>query len=180
MRKLIILDRDGVINFDSDDFIKSPDEWRAIPGSLDAIRRLCESGYTVTVASNQSGVARGLFSLSCLNDINSKMLIEARDAGGEIDRIAVCPHGPLDGCECRKPKPGLLRQLASFYNVNLADVVVVGDSLRDVEAARSAGATPYLVRSGKSLNVQNVGNTPVFSDLSEAVDSLLHASGVVA
>lgn len=180
MSKLIILDRDGVINVDSDDFIKSPDEWHAIPGSLDAIRRLCEHGYTVTVASNQSGVARGLFTSSILDDIHNKMLAEVRQAGGVIDRIAVCPHGPNEGCECRKPKPGLLRQLAEYYGVELTGVMMIGDSLRDVETARCAGATPCLVRSGKPLSRRDVGTTPVFPDLAAAVDSVLHAKGVVA
>jgi D-glycero-D-manno-heptose 1,7-bisphosphate phosphatase len=147
--KLIILDRDGVINVDSDQFIKSPDEWRPIPGSLEAIARLNQWGWRVVVASNQSGVGRGLFGMDTLNAINDKMVKSLAQVGGRLDAIFFCPHSADSTCDCRKPKPGMLLQIAERFNVELTDVPVVGDSLRDLQAAVAAGAKPYLVLTGK-------------------------------
>lgn len=148
-RGLVVLDRDGVINEDSDAFIKSAEEWNALRGSIEAIASLCRAGYTVAVASNQSGLARGLFDHAALADMHDKLsgLVEA--AGGAIDRIVICPHGPDDGCDCRKPAPGMLEQLAAHYGIDMAGVPVVGDAIRDLEAARAVGARPILVRTGK-------------------------------
>ncbi|MDX9885853.1 D-glycero-beta-D-manno-heptose 1,7-bisphosphate 7-phosphatase [Thauera sp.] len=147
--KLIILDRDGVINVDSDQFIKSPDEWKPIPGSLEAIARLNQWGWRVVVASNQSGVGRGLFGMDTLNAINDKMVRSLAQVGGRLDAIFFCPHAADSTCDCRKPKPGLLLQIGERFNVDLAGVPVVGDSLRDLQAAVAAGAKPYLVLTGK-------------------------------
>ena len=145
---LLILDRDGVINKDSADFVKSPGEWLPLPGSIGAIASLSRAGYTVTVASNQSGLARGLFGRSALRAMHRKFRALVAAEGGQVDRIVVCPHGPDHSCSCRKPKPGLLTRLARHYNTTLDGVPVVGDSLRDLQAAASAGATPILVRTG--------------------------------
>jgi len=174
--KLIILDRDGVINHDSDDFIKSPEEWRPIPGSLEAIARLTQWGYRVVVATNQSGIGRGLFDMGALNAIHDKMMKAVTQAGGRIDAIFFCPHAPDDGCECRKPKAGLLREIAARYNVSLSGVPCVGDSLRDLQAAVAAGAQPVLVLSGKIEQVQSDAQLPpqtqTFADLAAAAAHL--------
>ena len=146
--KLIVLDRDGVINADSPDFIKSPDEWHALPGSLEAIAKLSKHGWTVTVASNQSGVGRGLLSGADLEAIHRKMRLELGKLGGRIDRVYVCPHHPDAGCQCRKPRAGLLRDIEQHYGARLQGVPVVGDSLRDLQAARRVGARPILVLTG--------------------------------
>jgi D-glycero-D-manno-heptose 1,7-bisphosphate phosphatase len=147
--KLIILDRDGVINVDSEQFIKSPEEWKPIPGALEAIARLNQWGWRVVVASNQSGVGRGLFGMDTLNAINDKMVRSLAQVGGRLDAIFFCPHAADSTCDCRKPKPGMLLQIGERFNVDLAGVPVVGDSLRDLQAAVAAGAKPYLVLTGK-------------------------------
>lgn len=146
--RLIVLDRDGVINEDSDEFVKSPEEWLPIDGSIDAIARLSRAGWTVAVASNQSGLARGLFDRAALEAMHAKLRRLVEKAGGKVDRIVVCPHGPDAGCECRKPAPGLLLALADHYSRSLDGVPAVGDSLRDLQAACAAGARPILVRTG--------------------------------
>jgi D-glycero-D-manno-heptose 1,7-bisphosphate phosphatase len=176
--KLVVLDRDGVINVDSDDYIRSPDEWRPIPGSLDAIAALTRAGYRVAVATNQSGLARGYFDDETLQAIHRKMQRMVTEAGGRIDDIAWCPHGPDDGCDCRKPAPGLLRQLERRVGRSLRGVPVIGDSLRDLEAAASVGAAPMLVRTGKGAATEaslpaSLAATPVFDDLAAAVASVL-------
>ncbi|MBS0356134.1 MAG: D-glycero-beta-D-manno-heptose 1,7-bisphosphate 7-phosphatase [Proteobacteria bacterium] len=147
--KLIVLDRDGVINFDSDQFIKSPEEWKPIPGSLEAIARLNEAGWRVVVASNQSGVGRGLFDMDTLNAINEKMTKALAQVGGRLDAIFFCPHPADSTCECRKPKPGMFVQIAERFNVDLTGMPVVGDSLRDLQAGVAVGCKPYLVLTGK-------------------------------
>jgi len=147
-RGLIVLDRDGVINKDSAEFVKSTDEWLPLPGSIGAIARLSRAGYTVAVASNQSGLARGLFDRNALRAMHRKLRRLVAAEGGRVDRIVVCPHGPDEGCSCRKPMPGLLHRLARHYDISLRGVPVVGDSLRDLQAATRAGATPILVRTG--------------------------------
>jgi len=149
MTRLVVLDRDGVINHDSDAFIKSADEWQPIDGSAAAIGRLTRAGYTVAVATNQSGIGRGLLSNADLGSIHEKMQQQIEHAGGHIDRIVFCPHLPDEDCECRKPKPGLLEQLATHYGVSLRDVPVIGDSERDLLAAAAVGARPLLVLTGK-------------------------------
>ena len=174
--KLIILDRDGVINYDSNEYIKSPEEWVPIPGSLEAIARLNRAGYTVVVASNQSGVGRGLFDLQTLRRIHEKMQHEVAQAGGNIAAIFFCPHTPDDHCDCRKPKPGLFKQIAQHFHCDLHGVYAVGDSLRDVEAARAVGALPVLVRSGKGSRIAQSdvpGDVPVYDDLAAFVDAVL-------
>ncbi|MEJ2554034.1 MAG: D-glycero-beta-D-manno-heptose 1,7-bisphosphate 7-phosphatase [Gammaproteobacteria bacterium] len=175
--KLIILDRDGVINEDSDDYIKSPEEWRPIPGSLDAIARLTRAGYRIAVATNQSGVARGLFDGDTLQRIHDKMRGAVAATGGEIAAIFFCPHGPDAGCACRKPQPGLLREIGAHFNVDLTGVPAVGDSLRDIQAARAVGARPILVRTGKGEGTvrrgEGLAGVAVYPDLAAAVDSLL-------
>ncbi len=175
--KLAILDRDGVINEDSDDYIKSPQEWRAVPGSLDAIARLSRAGWRVVVASNQSGVARGLFTMETLNAIHAKLRGELAQAGGHIDAIFVCTHGPDDGCRCRKPASGLFEDIGRRYEVNLKGVPAVGDSLRDLEAASALGCAPWLVRSGKGLRTLERGGLPegtqVRDNLAAVVDDWL-------
>ena len=178
--KLAIIDRDGVINHDSDAFIKSPQEWEAIPGSLEALARLTENGWKVVIATNQSGLARGLFSMTTLNAIHAKMRRELALLGGFIDAIFICPHGPDDGCTCRKPAPGMFRDIAHRYEVNLQAVPSVGDSLRDLQAASQAGCAPWLVQTGKGMRTLEKGGLPegtrVKADLAAVVDKWLHGN----
>ena len=178
---LVILDRDGVINEDSDAYIKSPAEWVPIPGSLEAIARLNHAGYRVVVATNQSGVARGLFGMAELNAIHQKLHAALARLGGQLDGIYFCPHGPDDGCSCRKPRPGLLREIAARHGVDLAGVPAIGDSLRDLEAARAVGATAILVRTGKGVSAEVAlpahWGVAVFDDLAGAAQALVAASG---
>jgi D-glycero-D-manno-heptose 1,7-bisphosphate phosphatase len=167
--KLVILDRDGVINYDSDQFIKSPDEWRPIPGSIEAISRLTQWGYRVVVATNQSGIGRGLFDMDTLNSIHDKMSRAVSLAGGRIDAIFFCPHPADSPCDCRKPRPGMLREIATRYNADLAGVPAIGDSLRDLQAAIAVGAQPILVLTGKGEKTHGHPDLPqetlVFPDL---------------
>ncbi|MEW6444680.1 MAG: D-glycero-beta-D-manno-heptose 1,7-bisphosphate 7-phosphatase [Pseudomonadota bacterium] len=176
-RRLVILDRDGVINEDSDDFIKSVDEWEALPGSIEAIARLKQAGWTVGIATNQSGIARGLYDEATLHAMHDKLATLLAEHGVEVDYIAFCPHGPESDCRCRKPLPGMYEEIAGHFGCDLAGVPVIGDSLRDLEAAVAAGARPMLVRTGKGERTLAKGglpeNTPVFDDLAGAVDALL-------
>lgn len=175
--KLIILDRDGVINYDSDEYIKSAEEWHAIPGSLDAISRLYHKGYHVVVASNQAGIARGKFDIDALNSIHLKMHTHLAQYGGVIDAVFFCPHGPDDGCTCRKPKPGLFQEISKCLRTKLKNVYAVGDKLSDIEAATEAGAKPALVKSGHGQTVVDNNQVPdgteVYDDLADFVDHLL-------
>lgn len=176
--KLIILDRDGVINEDSDKYIKSVDEWQPLPGSLEAIARLTNAGYRIVVATNQSGIARKLFDLPTLNAMHEKMYRLVAEHGGEIDAVFFCPHSPNDDCDCRKPKPGLLNNISDRLGLALDGVPVIGDSLRDIESARAVNAQPILVRTGKGTRTLYAANgelegVPVYCDLSEAVSGLL-------
>lgn len=175
--KLIILDRDGVINYDSDAYIKSPAEWEPLPGSLEAIARLNQAGYTVAVATNQSVLARGYADAATLNAIHEKMCMAAIAAGGKIDKIFYCPHGPDDHCHCRKPKPGLFEQIAIHYQLPLNGVPAVGDSLRDIQAAQVLGCDCYLVLTGngKKTQAQLTESFPVkvFADLAAAAEFLI-------
>lgn len=177
-RGLLILDRDGVVNRDSTAFVKNVDEFEPLPGSIEAIATLHEAGYTVTVASNQSGLARGLFDRRALRAMHRKLRRLVAAAGGRVDRIVVCPHGPDDGCRCRKPAPGLLQRLARHYEVSLAGVPAIGDSLRDLEAAQAAGATPILVRTGNGRKSEAalhgaLRSVDVFDDLAAAARALV-------
>ncbi|MDH3746933.1 MAG: D-glycero-beta-D-manno-heptose 1,7-bisphosphate 7-phosphatase [Gammaproteobacteria bacterium] len=176
--RMVVLDRDGVINRDAADFVKSVDEWIPLPGSIEAIAALSKAGFTVAVASNQSGLARGLVDRRALRAMHSKLRRLVGKHGGHVDRIVVCPHGPDDGCNCRKPKPGLLQRLARHYQVSLHGVPVVGDSLRDLEAAMSVGAEPILVRTGNGRKTEGslagpLANIDVFDNLAAAADSLI-------
>ncbi len=176
--RLVILDRDGVINYDSESYIKSAAEWRPIPGSLEAIARLHHAGYKVVVATNQSGIGRGLLTLETLARIHERMVEAVREHDGEIDDIVFCPHTPEDGCECRKPAPGMLKQIAQRLKmIDLSGVYVVGDAERDVIAAREVMATPVLVRTGKGAQTLErstvLEGVAVFDDLAAFVDALL-------
>ncbi|HVB25037.1 MAG TPA: D-glycero-beta-D-manno-heptose 1,7-bisphosphate 7-phosphatase [Gammaproteobacteria bacterium] len=174
---LVILDRDGVINFDSDAYIKTPDEWRPIPGSLDAIARLHQTGFTLVVASNQSGVGRGLIKLPDLEAINSKMLAAIEAAGGKLAGFFYCPHVPDDHCDCRKPKPGLLRQIEKRFGVTVKGMPAIGDSLRDLEAAQIVGARAILVRTGNGEQTLKQLTTPenieIYTDLAAAATQII-------
>jgi D-glycero-D-manno-heptose 1,7-bisphosphate phosphatase len=175
--KLVILDRDGVINQDSDLFIKTPEEWKPIPGSLEAIARLTHSGYRVVVCSNQSGIGRGLFDMAALNAINDKMYKALAPFGGRIDALFYCPHPAEANCACRKPKPGMFEDIARRFNANLAGVPSVGDSLRDMQASALAGCQPMLVLTGKGKKTRAAGGLPegtqVFDDLAAAVRAII-------
>ena len=175
--RLIVLDRDGVINHDSEQFIKSPDEWRPIPGSLEAIARLNHAGYRAVVATNQSGVGRGLLDFATLNAIHDKMHRALAQVGGRIDAIFYCPHTAESRCECRKPKAGMLREIGVRFNVDMSGVACVGDGLRDLQAADSVGAQPMLVLTGKGEKTLREGgfpkNTVIFPDLAFVASALL-------
>jgi D-glycero-D-manno-heptose 1,7-bisphosphate phosphatase len=175
--KLVILDRDGVINADSEAFIKSPEEWRALPGSLDAIARLGRAGWRVVVATNQSGLHRKLFDIGTLVRIHEKMHRQLAETGGHVDAVFICPCTVRERCTCRKPKPGMLTEIAERLSITLDDVPFIGDKASDLRAAKSAGAQPWLVRTGHGASVereaQNHGAVRVFDDLSAAADALI-------
>ena len=175
--KLIVLDRDGVINYDSDQYIKSPDEWRPIPGSLEAIARLKHAGYRGVGATNQSGIGRGLFDMATLNAIHDKMHKALTHVGGRLDAVFFCPHTGDSKCECRKPKPGMLSEIGKRFNSELTGLPCVGDSLRDLISADGVGAQPMLVLTGKGEKTLRDGdfpkNTMIFPDLAFAVSALL-------
>ncbi len=167
--KLIVLDRDGTINHDSDQYVKSPAEWKPLPGALEAIARMTQAGYRIAVATNQSGIARGLFDTSTLLDIHNMLSRAVNQAGGRIDAFFFCPHAADSRCECRKPEPGMLRQISDRFGVPLHGIHMVGDALRDVQAASAVGAMPVLVLTGKGRQTQKAGGLPegtqVFRDL---------------
>lgn len=170
---LIILDRDGVINQDSDHYIKSPEEWIPIPGSLEKIASLSQKGYRIAVATNQSGVGRGLLSEEILEAIHDKFRYELKKLGGHVEGIFFCPHHPDEGCECRKPKPGLLLKIAQHCQTDIRKAWFVGDSRVDIEAARVVGCQPVLVKTGKGLaalkSLSNIEDVLIFEDLSQVV-----------
>ena len=174
--KLVILDRDGVINRDSEQYIKSPDEWQPIAGSLEAIARFTQAGFRVVVATNQSGVGRGLFDMATLNAIHDKMHKAVNQLGGRIDAVFFCPHAQDAGCACRKPQPGMLLEIAERFNVALAGVPAIGDSMRDLQAASAAGARPILVLTGKGEQTLKAGGLPegteIHQDLAAAALAL--------
>ena len=174
---LIILDRDGVINHDSDEFIKTPAEWEPMEGSLEAIAKLNHAGFRVMVITNQSGIARGLLDVDTLSRIHSKMRRMVSQVGGKLEAILYCPHGPEDGCSCRKPLSGAFNDLAHRLRINLTDVPAVGDSLRDLQAAQAVGARPILVKTGKGERTLIDPALPegiaVYDDLAAVADALL-------
>lgn len=178
--KLIILDRDGVINHDRDDFVKSVDEWQPIAGSMDAIAFLTQAGYSIAVATNQSGIARGFFDVDTLNDMHAKMHKLVRQAGGEISGIWFCPHSNDHQCDCRKPKSGMMLDILRRFNAQASQVFVVGDSLRDLQAGVGAGCVPVLLKTGKGLKtLENDGDnlpehTLIFDDLLAFSQALLN------
>jgi len=174
--KLLILDRDGVINQDSDAYIKSLDEWIPIPGSIEAIAQLSKAGWTVAVATNQSGIARGYFPLATLEAMHARLRALVAEAGGEVGLIVHCPHGPDLGCDCRKPKPGMLLAIAEHYRVTLSGVWFVGDSQGDLDAALTVDAQPVLVKTGKGERTLSKGvseKTLVFDDLAAVARELI-------
>ncbi len=181
----VILDRDGVINFDSPDYILAPDQWRPIPGSLEAIARLTQVGVPVAIASNQSALGRGMIGRDTFEAIHARMMRAIEAAGGRVAHVAYCPHGPGDGCACRKPKPGLVRECLDALGLaeNPDRALMIGDSLRDVQAALAAGARAWLVQSGygdaEAILQKARAIDPAiaaFPDLARAVDALLEAA----
>ena len=181
--KIVILDRDGTINHDSDEYIKSPEEWRALPGALEAISRLNHAGFHVVIATNQSGLGRGLMDVAALNAIHKRMIKQLAAVGGRVDAIFYCPHAPTDGCTCRKPMPGLIEQIAERFGLEMRGVSFVGDTLNDMMAATAAGCVPHLVLTGKSEALRGQPLPPAFPagtqmhlDLNAFVDVLLKKS----
>ncbi len=176
--KLIILDRDGVINEEPDECVTSPSEWHAIPGSLEAITRANSAGFHVAVASNQPGLAQGRFDIDALNAIHQKLFSELSVTGGHIDAVFFCPHAPQDKCQCRKPQPGMLIDIGARFHTDLRDVPFIGSSLRDVQAARAANAQPMLVRTGKWQHSKQqdgeLNGVSIYENLAAAIDALLY------
>jgi D-glycero-D-manno-heptose 1,7-bisphosphate phosphatase len=174
-KKLIILDRDGVINYDSDEYIKSPDEWRPLPGSLEAIKQLNDAGKIVVVATNQAGPARGLFTMEALTQTHQKFFNSLTAIGAHVDALEFCPHHPDDHCACRKPQPGMLLALLKKFAIAPEHAMMIGDSYRDLEAADAAGMDSVLVRTGKGMRTleKHILDVPVFDDLSMAVQAIL-------
>ena len=175
--KLIILDNRGVINYSSDTFIKTPDEWQPIPGSLAALARLSQAGYRIVIATNQSGIGRGLMDMETFNAINEKMYKAVNQAGGRIDAIFFCPHAIADKCNCRKPKTGMYNEIIQRYGIDLKNIPIIGDSLRDLQAAAKAGAIPILVLTGKGERTKARNSLPdgtkIFENLAGVIDSLI-------
>lgn len=177
MIKLIVLDRDGVINEDLERPVSSPDEWVPIPGSLEAIARLHQAGWHIAVATNQSGIDRELIELETLHAIHQRMHELVNQAGGKIDVVAFCPHSESNQCECRKPAPGMLYTICERLDIDPSKMVLVGDSLRDVQAAMATAATPIIVRTGKGQKTldsnKGLEHIPAYDDLASYVDALL-------
>lgn len=180
--KLIIYDRDGTLNEDRDDYVTSAEEWQPIPGALEAVARLTQAGWHAVVATNQSGLGRGLFDMAALNAMHLKLNQQLALAGGRLDAIFFCPHVPSDECDCRKPLPGLMQQIGERYAIDLKNVPAVGDSLRDMQAAQAAGCEAHLVLTGKAgamdeaeraALLAQVPGTVVHKDLSAFADAIL-------
>jgi D-glycero-D-manno-heptose 1,7-bisphosphate phosphatase len=183
--KLVILDRDGTINADSDEYVKSPEEFEPLPGALEAIARLNHAGWRTVIASNQSGLGRGLFDIASLNAVHAKMHKLLSAHGGRIDAVFYCPHAPDEGCQCRKPLSGLFEQIGERFGVELKDTPVVGDSLRDLQAGASVGCEPHLVLTGKGASLRGrplpgdwPAGTRVHEDLGAFADYLIARSAV--
>ena len=181
MIKLIVLDRDGVINEDLDQPVASVNDWSPIPGSLEAIARLYQNGWSVAVATNQSGIGRGLMTLANLHEVHQRLHEQVNQVGGKIDVIAFCPHTDSDDCACRKPAPGMLYTISERLGADLSNVVMVGDSLRDAQTAMAAAAKPIIVRTGKGQKTldshKGLEHIPAFDDLASYVDNLLTEKG---
>ena len=178
--KAVLLDRDGVINFDSPDYILSPEQWRPIPGSLEAIGRLTAAGIAVAICSNQSALGRGMMDQKTFQAIHAKMILAIEEKGGEVGHVAYCPHAPDEGCGCRKPNPGLLDESMTVLGVSASDSLMIGDNIKDVQAAHAAGVAAMLVQSGysdadKILEKSRtlIPDVKAFPDLAAAVDVLL-------
>ncbi|CAN5808233.1 D-glycero-beta-D-manno-heptose 1,7-bisphosphate 7-phosphatase [soil metagenome] len=180
--KLIVLDRDGTINIDRDDYVKSASEWEPIPGALEAIARLNHAGWRTVIATNQSAIGRGIFDMSTLNEMHAKMNSLLFKLGGRIDAIFFCPHAPSDGCDCRKPKPGLFKQIGERFSVDMTQVPMVGDSLRDLQAGAAVGSPLHLVRTGKFGGMTDAATTEalkllppleIHDDLSEFAEFII-------
>ena len=185
--KLVILDRDGTINSDSDDYVKTPEEWQPLPGALEAIARLNQAGWHVVVATNQSGLGRGLFDVASLNAMHAKMHKMLAAVGGRVDAVFYCPHAPEESCNCRKPLPGLFEQIGSRFGVPLKGVPTAGDTVRDLQAGSAAGCQPHLVLTGKSERYRSGGQpdglpvgTLFHIDLSAFVDHILQLNATPA
>jgi D-glycero-D-manno-heptose 1,7-bisphosphate phosphatase len=185
--KLIILGRDGILNEFREDHIKAPEEWVAVPGALEAVSRLNHAGWHVVVATNQSGIGRGMIDMAAVNAVHAHMMRSLQNLGGRIDAVFFCPHTPEDNCPCRKPQPGMVLDIGRRYGVDLAMVPMVGDTLRDLQAAQAAGCEPHLVRSGRAAAldaaqldalVQQVPGTWVHRDLGELATHLLEREHV--
>ncbi|MEO5861562.1 MAG: D-glycero-beta-D-manno-heptose 1,7-bisphosphate 7-phosphatase [Burkholderiales bacterium] len=178
--KLVILDRDGVINFDSDKFIKRPEEWKPIPGALDAVAKLNHAGFHVVVATNQSGIGRGLFDMTMLNAINEKMIVALGQIGGRLDAVFYCPHAAETDCACRKPKTGMFEEIGQRFHAPLRGIPSVGDSLRDLQASAAVGAQSILVLTGKGEKTLATGglpdNTSVYQNLAAAVKAIIQSA----
>jgi D-glycero-D-manno-heptose 1,7-bisphosphate phosphatase len=185
--KLVILDRDGTVNEDSADYVKSAEEWTPLPGALEAIARLNHAGWHVVIASNQSGLGRGLFDVSTLNAMHAKMHTLLADVGGRVDAVFYCPHAPDEGCHCRKPEPGLFEQIGERYGIDLKGLPMVGDTVTDVRAAVAAGCEPHLVLTGKGAAYKGrnlpdtfAAATQVHADLAAFADFLIVRETTVA
>lgn len=178
--KWVVLDRDGTLNAEPEDYLRSPDDWVPLPGVLDALARLHHGGWRLLIAANQSGIGRGLFDVATLNAVHARMHKQVAAAGGRIEAVFFCPHAPEDGCSCRKPAPGLLQQISQRTGAPAAQLVVVGDALRDMQAALAVGAQPHLVLTGQSAAFRGTGRPPdlpdgvtVHDDLAAFADALL-------
>ena len=185
--RLVILGRDGILNVYREDHVKSPDEWEPIPNALEAVARLTHAGWHTVVATNQSGIGRGMIDMASINTVHQRMMQRLAEAGGRLDAVFFCPHTPEDDCDCRKPRPGLMKQIAQRYGIELRTVPMVADTLRDLQAAHAAGCEPHLVRTGRAAAltdkqvveiVQQVPMTEVHDSLSEFVDFLLERAHV--
>jgi D-glycero-D-manno-heptose 1,7-bisphosphate phosphatase len=185
--RLVILGRDGILNIYREDHVKSPDEWEPIPNALEAVARLNHAGWHTVVATNQAGIGRGMIDMASINAVHQRMMQRLAEVGGRLDAVFFCPHTPEDNCDCRKPKAGLMKQIAQRYGIELRTVPMVADTLRDLQAARIAGCEPHLVRTGRAAAltdaqvveiVQQVPMTEVHDDLSDFVDFLLERAHV--
>ena len=185
--KLVILGRDGILNEFRDDHVKAPEEWYPIPGALEAVSRLNHAGWHTVVATNQSGIGRGMIDMASVNAVHAHMLKQLMAVGGRLDAVFFCPHTPEDQCDCRKPLPGLMRDIGKRYGIDLKHVPLVGDTLRDLQAAHAAGCEPHLIRSGRAAvlgpelvqaMVDQVPGTRVHADLAAFAEHLLGRGGV--
>lgn len=185
--KLVILGRDGILNEFRDDHVKAPEEWFPIPGALEAVSRLNHAGWHTVVATNQSGIGRGMIDMASVNAVHAHMFKQLMAVGGRIDAVFFCPHTPEDQCDCRKPLPGLMRDIGKRYGIDLKHVPLVGDTLRDLQAAHAAGCEPHLIRTGRAATlgadvvqtmVDQVPGTRVHDDLAAFAEYLLGRGGV--